>query len=197
MNMELSTEAQFFVLLCVYLCIYIVLVGDALSSTTLYMNFLEKCSVCVLGVKRERDCIYHEALHNVWLCSIWYMCMSDMCCVCFCWWQWTEVDLTFVLKPKSGSCSTVRGEVLLHVASMTLCLCGFNSALQAVSGFCIQPRGSRRIFSREFILREWSKKPHLMPNDWLGVSSCCASASHRQVSVSECIAGFGYGRIQE
>lgn len=49
------------------------------------------------------------------------------------WWQWGEVDLMSVLKPRSGSCSTVRWEVVVHVVYMTLCLSGFRAVLSIPS----------------------------------------------------------------
>lgn len=52
--------------------------------------------------------------------------VRHVCCVyVLCWWQWGEVDLMPVLNPRSGSCSTVRGEALVHVVYMTQSLSGF------------------------------------------------------------------------
>lgn len=53
---------------------------------------------------------------------------------------------------------TSAGDVLLHVVRVTPCLCGFNSSLRSVSGFCIWLCGCQRNFSREWFLRRSHKK---------------------------------------
>lgn len=80
------------------------------------------------------------------------------CCLCSCcWWEWGKVDLVYWNR-RVAAAPTSAGDVLLHVVCVTPCLCGFNSSLRSVSGFCIWLCGSQRNFSRECILRKWHKK---------------------------------------
>lgn len=68
---------------------------------------------------------------------------------CLCW------------NRRVAAAPTSAGDVLLLVVRVTPCLCGFNSSLWSVSGFCIWLCGSQRNFSRECILRRSHKKASL------------------------------------
>lgn len=47
--------------------------------------------------------------------------------------QRVEVDLVSALEPRSGSCSSVSGEALVHVVDMTPCLSGLRAVVSVTS----------------------------------------------------------------
>ena len=95
---------------------------------------------------------------------VWDMCTQACvtCLVCVCSAGGSGLKwVSCLCWNQSGSCCTVRREVLLHVVCMSLC--GFNRRLYAVSGFCIWLCWRQKIFFPENeILRKWHKKASLL-----------------------------------
>lgn len=180
---------------------------QALFALPWWQKWHECEQVLVAGFTKLKE----HALACLWMCICLTHVNAGICdisavCVCLlCWWQWGEVDLMSVLKPKSVSCSNVHGEVLTRVVCRTLCLCGFSCSLQAVSGFCIWPCGGRKNFSGECILRKLHKKASLfdsklwcnLPWNSVLITFIHLLLSHKLLFVLECTTGLGYGGIQE